>query len=193
MSILLKVQSELSVVTRAVLFATEAHAEVGQVRKYTGDPYIVHPLRVMYTVQSVTQDLEVIAASVMHDVIEDTLRKKADIVRHFGTRIANLVDEVTDVSKPEDGNREQRKKLDREHVACASADGQTIKLADLIDNGEDIMANDPKFGRVYIREKILLLEVLGRGDRRLFERAVAQVKRNEATLLVAESLERKIA
>ena len=176
-----------------MLFATEAHAEVGQVRKYTGDPYIVHPLRVMYTVQSVTQDLEVIAASVMHDVIEDTLRKKADIVRHFGTRIANLVDEVTDVSKPEDGNREQRKKLDREHVACASADGQTIKLADLIDNGEDIMANDPKFGRVYIREKILLLEVLGRGDRRLFERAVAQVKRNEATLLVAENLERKIA
>jgi (p)ppGpp synthase/HD superfamily hydrolase len=180
MTILLSLQSDLGVVSRALLYASEAHAEIGQVRKYSGEPYIIHPIRVLRIVQTVNDDPEVHAATLMHDVIEDTKRTKKDIARHFGTRIANLVDEVSDVSTPQDGNRERRKEIDRLHLAEASDDGQTIKLADLIDNGEDIAEKDPKFAPTYLMEKSMLLLVLGRGNRTLHELATAQLRRHSA-------------
>jgi hypothetical protein len=89
----------------------------------------------------------------------------------FGTDIATLVGWLTDVSKPEDGPRWYRKKLDREHTAAAPAEAQTIKLADLISNTKSIMAHDPKFAKVYLEEKRLLLDVMTRGDAGLMAEA----------------------
>ena len=77
--------------------------------------------------------------------------------------------EVTDVSKKEDGNRAVRKHIDLMHLANASPEGQTIKLADLIDNTESITKYDPGFAYKYMREKRDLLQVLTRGDYRLYE------------------------
>ena len=117
----------------ACRFAAKAHGD--QVRKYTGEPYINHPIEVARLVASVTDDCETISAAFLHDVIEDTLVEFADIVdAGFGRSIAILVDEVTDVSKLSDGNRAYRKNLDLEHLAKASDRAKTIKLADLIDN-----------------------------------------------------------
>ena len=67
-----------------------------------------------------------------------------DITREFGPKIAKLVVELTDVSKPEDGNRKTRKAIDRDKLAGVSAEAQTIKYADLTSNGRDIGQNDPK-------------------------------------------------
>lgn len=78
---------------------------------------------------------------------------------------------VTDVSRPEDGNRRLRKAMDRDHLALASAEGQTIKLADLIDNTASITRYDPGFAKVYMREAVELLGVLKKGDRTLRQRA----------------------
>ena len=82
----------------------------------------------------------------------------------FGIDIATLVGWLTDVSKPEDGNRAHRKAMDRAHTAEAPAEAQTIKLADLISNSRSIMAHDPAFARTYLEEKRLLLAVMTRGD-----------------------------
>jgi hypothetical protein len=82
-----------------------------------------------------------------------------------------LVKELTDVSRPGDGNRAVRKAIDRQHTAGASRRAKTIKLADVIDNCQDICRHDPRFGRVYIGEMRALMEVLGEGDRSLFEKA----------------------
>jgi hypothetical protein len=82
----------------------------------------------------------------------------------FGIDIATLVGWLTDVSKPEDGNRAVRKAMDRAHTAEAPAEAQTIKLADLISNSRSIMQHDAEFARVYLEEKRLLLEVMTRGD-----------------------------
>jgi len=71
---------------------------------------------------------------------------------------------LTDVSKPEDGNRAVRKARDREHTAAAPAEAQTIKLADLISNSRSIMAHDPAFAKTYLEEKRLLLAVMTKGD-----------------------------
>ena len=89
----------------------------------------------------------------------------------FTPRVAALVSDLTDVSKPEDGNRAARKELDRQHSAQASPEAQTIKLADLISNSKSIMEHDPKFAKVYMREKTALLEVLVQGHPTLHKQA----------------------
>lgn len=152
-------------------FAEEAHRSVSQVRKYTGEAYIVHPREVAAMVAAHGADEEVVAAALLHDVVEDTPVTNGTIEARFGARVARLVAEVTDVSTAADGNRAARKSLDRAHLAEASADGQTIKLADLISNSRSILAHDANFARVYLREKALLLDVLTGGDRRLHEMA----------------------
>jgi len=156
-------------VQRAIWFATQAHA--GQTRKYTGEPYVNHPVEVMQLVSTVTDDPEILAAAVLHDVVEDTPATIMNIKIGFNRRVAELVDDLTDVSKPEDGNRATRKELDRQHTAKASPDAKTIKLADLISNSRSIVKDDPNFAKVYMKEKAALLEVLTEGNTILFKQA----------------------
>ena len=154
---------------KAIEFATKAHE--GQIRKYTGEPYIVHPLEVSDIVSSVEHTEEMLMAAVLHDTVEDTDTTIQDIDREFGPVVAQLVDELTDVSKPEDGNRATRKGIDRDHSAQASAQGQTIKVADLISNTSSITEHDPDFAKVYMKEKALLLQVLDLADKNLLKKA----------------------
>lgn len=143
----------------------------GQQRKYTGDPYHVHPFEVAKILKDIGASDEVIAAGYLHDVIEDCNVNKYALIAEFGLRVADLVMMVTDVSKPEDGNRKRRKAMDRDHIAKADADGQTIKLADLISNTSSIVKYDPGFAKVYLGEKAELLEVMTKGNRELHSRA----------------------
>ena len=161
-------------VQKAIFFATQAHA--GQTRKYTGEPYVNHPIEVMRLVSEVNDDPEVLAAAVLHDVVEDTPATITNIRIGFNARVAALVDDLTDVSKPEDGNRATRKELDRQHTAKASPDAKTIKLADLISNSMSIVKDDPNFAKVYMKEKRALLEVLTEGDATLYKRASDMVE-----------------
>ena len=158
-----------NVVAKALDFATKAHGD--QVRKYTGEPYTNHLVEVMNIVRTVKSDDSMLAAALLHDTIEDTSVTEADVKKEFGDRIAQLVVELTDISKPEDGNRATRKAIDRDKLAKVSDDAQTIKLADLISNGKDIAINDPKFAKVFLNEKRQLLEVLDRGDPALMKKA----------------------
>lgn len=152
----------------AARFALVAHNKVGQVRKYTGQPYFVHPWAVAMQVMKVEHDAEMLAAALLHDTVEDTHVEIGEIAWRFGFQVARLVDELTDVSKPEDGNRSVRKEIDRQHTAKASARAKTIKLADLIDNTKSILEHDLVFARIYLNEKARLLEVLGEGDAYLY-------------------------
>lgn len=157
----------------ALKFATVAHSN--QKRKYTGDPYIVHPIAVAEIVKTVPHTDEMIAAALLHDVVEDTPVTIEDIKNKFGDKIAELVGWLTDVSKPEDGNRKTRKTIDREHSAIAPADAQTIKVADLIHNTQSIEKHDPSFYKVYKEEKIKLLSVLTEADQTLVRIAQQQI------------------
>ena len=103
--------------------------------------------------------------------MEDTHATLDDIEDAFGARVATLVEMLTDVSRPEDGNRAVRKAIDRAHIAQASPDAKTIKLADLIDNTRSIVTHDPVFACVYLGEKAALLEVLHEGDPALYRQA----------------------
>lgn len=161
----------MTVVERARVFATAAHAAVGQKRKYTFEPYIVHPTEVASIVASVPHTEEMLAAAYLHDTVEDTGVTMDDIEAEFGSEVRQLVGWLTDVSQPHDGNRAHRKAVDREHTARAPANAQTIKLADLISNCTSILVHDEAFAKIYLEEKRLLLEVLTKGDPILLERA----------------------
>jgi (p)ppGpp synthase/HD superfamily hydrolase len=158
-------------VERARDFATRAHQRIGQRRKYSQQPYHVHPEAVARLVADVSDDAEMIAAAWLHDTVEDTPATLDDIEAEFGPAVAQLVEELTDVSKPGDGNRARRKAIDRLHSAQASARAKTVKLADLIDNCRDVTRHDWRFARVYLGEMAALLEVLREGDPRLYQQA----------------------
>lgn len=154
----------IDLIAKAKEYATRAHGAVGQVRKYTGDPYIAHPAAVARLVSRVTDDPHTIAAAWLHDTLEDTDSTYADLVRAFGLCVADLVLEVSDVSVPSDGDRKTRKAIDRAHLAKASPRAMTIKLADIIDNTHAIAHHDPAFARVYMAEKQALLDDLCGGS-----------------------------
>jgi len=145
----------------ALCFATAAHA--GQVRKYTGAPYIEHPVAVAELLRPVNATPEMLPAALLHDVVEDTAVSQADVYSLFGPVVGDMVAWLTEVSKREDGNRAARKAKYRAHIAAAPPWVKTIKLADLIDNARDITAHDPGFAKVYLAEMRLLLDVLEGG------------------------------
>jgi (p)ppGpp synthase/HD superfamily hydrolase len=166
------------IVDRAELFARAAHGAIGQIRKYTGEAYVTHPIRVMGLVKTVLKDPDALAAALLHDVIEDTELTKEDILTEFGPRVAEMVVALSDPPKVEGGpNRKARKALDRDRLSKASASVQTIKVADMIDNTESIVAHDPKLAKIYLEEKRLLLDVLTKADAGL-----VHVARNQITI-----------
>jgi (p)ppGpp synthase/HD superfamily hydrolase len=165
-------------IVKAEIFATQAHALVEQKRKYTGEDYIVHPIRVAKIVEQFGGSDNQIAAAYLHDVVEDTDVDILDVRMEFGNDIGEIVDGLTDVSQPSDGNRKLRKAMDRAHSADASAEAQFVKCADIIDNSADISANDPNFSKVYKQEMLELLTVMDKvSDTEIFAQALRSVQK----------------
>ncbi len=161
-------------------FADRAHGE--QLRKYSQERYIVHPVRVMKMVSEYTQYLPVLAAALLHDVLEDTETGKAEIREFLKKHLSDgqahqtlmLVVELTDVYVKADYpklNRDQRKSKEAERLAKVSASAQTIKYADIIDNCKEITAHDAHFAPVYLRECKHLLKLCSKGNRQLYDLA----------------------
>jgi len=173
-------------VEQARVFATAAHAAVKQVRKYTFEPYIVHPAEVANIVATVPHTDVMLAAAYLHDTVEDTGVTIEDITREFGHEVAALVSWLTDVSTPEDGNRAVRKAIDREHTAQAPAEAQTVKCCDLIANTKSIVKHDPAFARVYLAEKRELLAVLTRANPVILAEAYTVLDESERALQLSK-------
>ena len=80
----------ISLMDRAIVFATRAHS--GTYRKGTSIPYIVHPIEAAAIVSTMTTDPDMIAAAVLHDVVEDTDTTVEEIRFFFNRHIAKLVE-----------------------------------------------------------------------------------------------------
>lgn len=161
-------------VEKALNFATEAHGSIGQTRKYTGEPYINHPIEVMEIVRTVDHTDEMLAAALLHDTIEDTPVTRDDIDREFGPQVASLVMELTD--QCHEGNRATRKAAEAARLGAISPEAQTVKLADFISNTRSIVERDPGFAMVYLREKLRVLAVMKDGDPSLYAQAIGQIE-----------------
>jgi guanosine-3',5'-bis(diphosphate) 3'-pyrophosphohydrolase len=170
-------------------FAKEAHD--GQSRKYTPEPYIVHPVRVMELCKEHTSSVPVLCAALLHDVLEDTAVTKEEL-KHFLLSVINekdammtlkLVVELTDVYVKEDypqWNRKTRKKKEADRIAETSAGAQTIKYADIIDNCKEIVQYDQEFGPKFLRECKLLLQRIPKGNPQLYQQAKDLVEKELA-------------
>jgi myo-inositol-1(or 4)-monophosphatase len=84
----------MELVSEAVTFAVKAHD--GMRRKKSQSPYILHPLEAAVIVGTMTDDQNVIAAAVLHDVVEDTDVTIEEIEERFGKRVKSLVQSETE-------------------------------------------------------------------------------------------------
>src|SRR5262245_20368298 len=155
---------------KALAFATVKHD--GQLRKYTGEPYIMHPIAVAKLVKATGAREAVVAAALLHDVLEDTPTTVPELRVWFGDEVTELVIELTNVFNPgTGGNAAARKAKEAARLAATSADAQTIKVADILHNTPSIAKYDPGFARVYLPEKAALLAVLTKAHPTLLAKA----------------------
>lgn len=89
----------MSLLDQAIAFATEAHA--GMFRKVEHSPYILHPMEAACIVGTMTNNEEVLAAAMLHDVVEDAGISLAEVEQHFGKRVRLLVYTETEDKHPE--------------------------------------------------------------------------------------------
>jgi guanosine-3',5'-bis(diphosphate) 3'-pyrophosphohydrolase len=161
-------------------FTDLSHGE--QKRKYTPDRYIVHPERVMKALQDYTDNIAVLSAALLHDVLEDTLVTEKEMHDFLLTcmdeenasKTIGLVVELTDVYIKKDypgWNRRKRKAMEMERSAKTSSEAQTIKYADIIDNCNEIVQHDRDFARVFLYECKKLLAAMDNGDPELYVKA----------------------
>lgn len=151
----------MSLILNAAILARTAHR--GQKRKYTGRDYIEHPARVAGKVAILmAADEELIAAAFLHDVLEDTQATAEDILSRTNGTVLGYVQWLTNPSKGRtDLKREDRKAMDREHLAKAPQAVKIIKMVDRIDNLLDIVNAPWDFQALYAHESILLANAIG--------------------------------
>tara|TARA_B110000503_G_C7044279_1_gene369564 strand:+ start:52 stop:609 length:558 start_codon:yes stop_codon:yes gene_type:complete len=174
------------------VLATRLHG--GQKRKYSGDPYVSHTFRVSDTVKENGGDEAMIYAAILHDVLEDTPTTESELLTEMmaivepgmAMNVIRLVNELTDIFTHEsypDMNRAGRKEMEAIRMGRISPRAQTIKYADLLDNGKDILLNDPKFAKVYIKEKEVILRYMNRGNKTLYQRCLDFIKKPKVNFL----------
>ena len=125
----------------ALTFAADKHS--GQRRKDAeASPYINHPIAVatVLAAEGDVADEAILLAAVLHDTVEDTKTKFAELEERFGTDVAGLVREVTDdKSLP----KAERKRLQIENAPKASGRAKQLKIADKICNVRAFTPNPP--------------------------------------------------
>lgn len=89
----------MELVSEAIAFAVKVHD--GMRRKKSDIPYILHPLEAATIVGTMTDDQNVIAGAVLHDVVEDTDVTIEEIEEKFGKRVRELVESETENKRAE--------------------------------------------------------------------------------------------
>ena len=160
----------MSKIYKAAGLARSAHS--GQIRKFSGLPYVSHVARVAGRVSvhnSATEDM--IAAAYCHDILEDTRITYPEMSFIIGKEASDIVLELTNPSKDSNLLRSERKKIDRDHISEISKEAKTIKLFDRIDNVSELLRDyfllqdsEKEFAEKYAYESRLLLDVLSNID-----------------------------
>ncbi|MGN6275014.1 MAG: HD domain-containing protein [Solirubrobacterales bacterium] len=142
--------------------ARVAHA--GQVRNGSGGmPYVEHPVRVAALLDEHGYRQEVLAAALLHDVVEDSDTTLEELRKEFGDEVAGFVGALTD-DESIDSYRE-RKAEHRERVAAADDEAMAIYAADKLTNSSTLRATYEREGdsireefKVPLEEKVEIWE-----------------------------------
>ena len=135
-------------IAEAIRFAIDAHS--GMTRKGSEIPYIMHPLEAMAIAAGVTGDEEVIAAAVLHDVLEDTPATSEILLSRFGARVLSLVQSDSENKRedlPAADTWQTRKQETIDFLAGrAGRDEKIIALSDKLSNIRAMWADQIKYG-----------------------------------------------
>jgi len=144
-----------------------AMKHVGQTRKYTGEPYFTHCEAVAERVQDFYKTMlnteapdEVVAAALLHDVVEDTDATFEELIEIAGEEVARYVYFLT---KPPAyaGNRSVRKEIYNGKLALAPIPVKVIKFCDMYHNHGSIMEHDPQFWVNWRQETTRAITAMG--------------------------------
>jgi len=142
-----KKQIDTSLVDKAIIYAVKAHQ--GVPRRGRDFPYIVHPLEALTIVATMTSEPELLAAAVLHDVVEDTEHTVEDIRAEFGDRVAELVDAETekhDHSRSREESWHDRKLAALEALKQSSRGVKIVALGDKLSNMRAIARDFARYG-----------------------------------------------
>lgn len=129
-------EEELNLIKKSLIFANNKH--MGQFRK-SGEPYIIHPIAVASMLIDLKADVNTICAALLHDVIEDTLTTKEEIISEFNEDIANLVDGVTKIQINDNISKEERKSQYIRKVTTSIFEDVRIIIIKLMDRVHNMM------------------------------------------------------
>lgn len=125
---------DAKLIKRAFNTSMEAHKDM---RRKSGEPYIFHPLEVaQICVNEIGLGTTSIVSALLHDVVEDTDIELSDIERHFGKKVARIIDGLTKISGVFDQGSSQQAENFRKMLLTLSDDVRVIliKLADRLHN-----------------------------------------------------------
>jgi (p)ppGpp synthase/HD superfamily hydrolase len=120
----------------AIEFAAAAHR--GQYRKGTLIPYLMHPLSAARTVIDAGCREEVVAAAILHDIIEDTPHTVDDIRNRFGPRVAEIVEACSEPNHRGDSWEVRKQHTVDVLSSCTDQDVLMVAIADKLDNVRSI-------------------------------------------------------
>jgi (p)ppGpp synthase/HD superfamily hydrolase len=83
---------DFDLINKAIYWAKKYH---GEQKRKSGEPYYSHPLEVAYMISDYKLKTDIIVASILHDIIEDTPVTAGMILDNFGWRITEIVDRLT--------------------------------------------------------------------------------------------------
>jgi guanosine-3',5'-bis(diphosphate) 3'-pyrophosphohydrolase len=141
-------QFDFSPILNAIMFAAAKHE--GQARKdLVKTPYIMHPIgvcRILWE-EGKIRNTNVLVAALLHDVLEDTQTTAAEIEQHFGKRVRDTVQELTNDPAL---SSEENKQRQVEHASLLSWNAQCVKLADRLYNIRDLKNLPPSYDKQHI-------------------------------------------
>ena len=88
----------MNMLEEAIIYATVMHQ--GKTRKFGNRPFILHPLEVAQILSTMTDDVEIITAGILHDIVEDTDGTLEEIEKRFGQRVALIVSSESETDYP---------------------------------------------------------------------------------------------
>ena len=163
----------MNILEEAIIYSTVLHQ--GKVRKFGDKPYILHPMEVAQILSTMTDDLEVITAGILHDIVEDTDGTLAEIEKRFGKRVAYIVSSESEPEYPgEDKSATWKRRKEESLLALKNSDDIGVRMLWLADK----LANIRSLSGIYSEKGESIWHELNQKDpamQRWYYKSIAEI------------------